>query len=340
MKKQFALVFALIIVSLSISVRTFAQPNDESEIRSIDEKLRVAFLTKDAKTLESLYAPDFYFVNSIGEVTTRDEFLKNNLDENYVFKSLAYNDEKVYLNKNTALSTYSLEREATYKGVDNGGKFRATRLYAKTNGKWKVVYQQSTDLPQTAKAANSNSETVKLYKMFEDYFEERLKLFPLEATQIADSRYNDKLPDTLGDAERAKQLAFFTKYKKQLALIDRSQLSESERLSLDIFKSELTRNADALNLFDIQEFPTDHFTPINQFSGLQLSFAQLGSGQGNQPFKTVKDYENFLGRINGFQIWTNTAIANMRKGIAAVIVQPKVLMERTLPQYQELIARD
>ncbi|MBC7797456.1 MAG: DUF885 domain-containing protein, partial [Pyrinomonadaceae bacterium] len=47
-----------------------------------------------------------------------------------------------------------------------------------------------------------------------------------------------------------------------------------------------------------------------------------------------------LGRINGFQIWTNTAIANMRKGIAAVIVQPKVLMERTLPQYQELIARD
>jgi uncharacterized protein (DUF885 family) len=62
------------------------------------------------------------------------------------------------------------------------------------------------------------------------------------------------------------------------------------------------------------------------------SFAQLGSGNGLHPFKTVKDYEDFLKRVNGFVAWTDQAIINMREGIAKGYTLPKVLVERTLPQ--------
>ncbi|HUM46512.1 MAG TPA: DUF885 domain-containing protein, partial [Chitinophagales bacterium] len=80
--------------------------------------------------------------------------------------------------------------------------------------------------------------------------------------------------------------------------------------------------------------------PINQFWSLTLTMGQLGSGTGNQPFKTVKDYENWLGRINGFTVWCDTAIGNMRQGMTTGMVYPKILMERVLPQLKSIVVTD
>jgi uncharacterized protein (DUF885 family) len=66
--------------------------------------------------------------------------------------------------------------------------------------------------------------------------------------------------------------------------------------------------------------------------------AQLGSGAGAQPFETTKDYENWLKRIDGFVVWSNQAITNMRRGADKGIVQPRVLMERLVPLLDKLIA--
>ena len=69
-------------------------------------------------------------------------------------------------------------------------------------------------------------------------------------------------------------------------------------------------------------------------------FAQMGSGTNIQPFKTVQDYDNFLSRIDGFVVWMDQAITNMREGIGQKIVRPRVLMERTLPQLAAHIVDD
>lgn len=61
-------------------------------------------------------------------------------------------------------------------------------------------------------------------------------------------------------------------------------------------------------------------------------FVQLGSGKGAHPFKTVKDYEDFLARVEGFLAWNESAMARLREGMEAGIVLPRVLVERTLPQ--------
>ena len=47
--------------------------------------------------------------------------------------------------------------------------------------------------------------------------------------------------------------------------------------------------------------------PINQFWSIHLTFPVLGSGAGNQPFKTIKDYNDFLKRINDFTAYIDTS---------------------------------
>jgi uncharacterized protein (DUF885 family) len=80
--------------------------------------------------------------------------------------------------------------------------------------------------------------------------------------------------------------------------------------------------------------------PVNQFFDLSIDFPLLGSGTGYHQFKTVKNYDDFLGRINGYETWTNTAIANMRQGIKRGLIQPRILMERKLPQLEEMLVKD
>jgi uncharacterized protein (DUF885 family) len=176
-------------------------------------------------------------------------------------------------------------------------------------------------------------ESKKLKEVLDGYFEERLRLFPLEATAVGDHRYDDQLADDISDAHRARQKALYTKYLSEVSKIDRERLDAVDRLSYDVIKRDLTRRLDGLRF-------NDHLMPVRQFWSLPLTFAQLGSGKSAHPFKTVKDYENFLGRINGFQSWTDTAIVNMRKGAAQGITQPRVLMERVLSQFQALLVPD
>lgn len=191
--------------------------------------------------------------------------------------------------------------------------------------------------------SSSTAESRKLNKLFEDYFEEHLRLFPLTATAIADSRYNDQFPNAIGNEYRARQRALYLKYHKALAQFNRQRLNAHDKLSCDVFKREMEMRLEGLTFVDFMDIDSevvDHLMPINQFWGLSITFAQLGAGKGNQPFKTVKDYDDFLGRINGFEIYADTAIANMRQGVAAGITQSKILVERVLTQFQALIVKD
>lgn len=49
-------------------------------------------------------------------------------------------------------------------------------------------------LQTSAQPARKNAA---LHQLFEDYYEDRLKLFPLEATAQGDPRYNDQLPNSV-----------------------------------------------------------------------------------------------------------------------------------------------
>jgi uncharacterized protein (DUF885 family) len=181
-------------------------------------------------------------------------------------------------------------------------------------------------------ASSVKESNSKLNSLFANYWEVHLKLFPLEATAIGDNRYNDLLPLNNSDAYRDTIKLFLEKYLKESKSIDES-LSDEDRISKEIFEFELNNSLEGL------KFPS-HLMPINQFWSFTNEFPQLGSGEGNQPFKTVKDYENFSARMKAFPAWADVCIENMRKGMAQGITIPKSLAVKVVPQLNSVLTTD
>ena len=174
-------------------------------------------------------------------------------------------------------------------------------------------------------AAETTGASAQLHQLVEEYFEEGLKLNPLQATFIGDNRYNDQFPNSLGAEYRQANRNLHKSYLERIDAIDPTTLEGQDRV---IYESFRWQREIALEGFRYPSF----LLPVNQFFSMPNRFALMGSGSNVQPFKTVEDYENWLKRIDGFVVWMDQAIANMREGAEQGIVQPRVLMERTLPQ--------
>jgi uncharacterized protein (DUF885 family) len=169
-----------------------------------------------------------------------------------------------------------------------------------------------------------------VHALFEEFFERQLELNPLRATSIGDYRYNDRLANSIGLEYREATVALEREFLDRLLQIDPSDLSVNDRYSYEIFK--LTREQS----LEGERFPR-HLQPINQFRSMTNYFIQVGSGTGLHPFRTVEDYDDFLSRIDDFVVYVDQAIVNMREGMRAGIVQPRILMEKALPQVRSQI---
>ena len=169
--------------------------------------------------------------------------------------------------------------------------------------------------------------------MFNNYWEDRMQLYPLEATANGDNRYNNILRNDISAPFIQEAKNFYSRYADSINTFNRENLNENDQVSYDIFKREMAMKLESFQFHD-------ELMPINQFFSLHLNFAQLGSGEGNQPFKTVKDYDDFLGRIKGFADWSDTAIANMKKGMAEGYVLPKALSIKVIPQLKSFLVTD
>ena len=181
--------------------------------------------------------------------------------------------------------------------------------------------------PAVTAAATVDAHAAQLDRLFEDYWEAWLELNPLQATAIGDHRYNDRYPVSISPEHLAAIRALLEQSLAAVEAIPPGALDEQRRLSRELFIRQARLRLDEFR------FPA-HLLPISQIRGTPNSFAMLGSGTGAQPFATVSDYENFLQRMDGFTAWVDQAIVNMRLGMEAEVVQPALLMERTLPQLE------
>src|SRR5688572_16171922 len=174
-------------------------------------------------------------------------------------------------------------------------------------------------------AGAADQAATQLNTMYAEFWEENLKLYPLTATYAGDPRYNGELPNFLAPEFEARAKAFERKYLDRARAIGTQGLTGQDRLSYDIFT--LNRES-ALEEFNFPE----RLLPIDQFYNIANSFAQFGSGTSAQPFVTVKDYDDWLKRASQAPVILDQAIVNMREGVRAGIVQPRILMEKVLPQ--------
>lgn len=118
-------------------------------------------------------------------------------------------------------------------------------------------------------AATKEEANKELASMLDKYYEERLQLFPLEATQNGDNRYNDKLYADFTDTYRSKLKDFYNKYAKEIDAFKRNELNDNDNISYDVFKREMAMSLRGLTF-------QDNLTPLNQFWGKHLDLGQLG----------------------------------------------------------------
>ena len=175
----------------------------------------------------------------------------------------------------------------------------------------------------------TNDKKLDFTSFTKDYFNAKNELDPLGATQNGQNEYNDKLQFEMTDSFRKQQFDFFTKFDSRLSDFDESQLSDEEKNSYEIIKWEIEIGKKLLDQ------PTN-LMPIHQFWGTHLTMGQYAGGTSGQPFKTEKDYTNFLKRMDNYSFWIDSAIVYMKKGINKGIVLPKSLTEKVIPQFAEM----
>jgi len=184
-----------------------------------------------------------------------------------------------------------------------------------------------------ATAETTSHDSAAINRMFANYWEHRMKLYPLEATTAGDNRYNHIFQNEVSVAFINEAKSFYSRYLDSIKVYNREKLNDNDRISYDIFKREMEMQ---LERFHFRE----ELMPLNQFWGKQITFGMLGSGDGDQPFKTVKDYDNFLGRIDGFAIYMDTVISNMRTGMNQGYILHRSLIVKMIPQTKDMLSAD
>lgn len=180
------------------------------------------------------------------------------------------------------------------------------------------------------KKENTAIEISDFTAMLENYSEGKLKLNPIEATFIGDGRFDDAFPNTLSDAYQLEYNNFYSSYTSQLANFKDGDLTESERMSKAIMAW------DCEMALAQSSFKNDMYMPINQMWSVNLIMTQWATGTSAQPFKTIKNYDDWLKRLEQYNVWLQSAEERMKEGIAEGYVLPKSLITKVIPQFDAL----
>jgi uncharacterized protein (DUF885 family) len=151
---------------------------------------------------------------------------------------------------------------------------------------------------------------------------------PTHASSLGDRRWNDRWEDdslAAIDARYQHTLAVIEQIKR----IDRSRLSPNDQTNYDLFlrQHELAAEGHKFHWYLI---------PLNQREGIQTA-DELGDALR---FTTVKDYDDWIARLQRFPEHMDQTIALLRQGMSEKIMLPKIIMQRIPAQAEKQIVDD
>src|SRR6266850_1325018 len=165
-----------------------------------------------------------------------------------------------------------------------------------------------------------------LHDLFAREWEYGLRENPTRASQLGDRRWNDRWRDVSVEAINRRHV-HAREVVAEIAKIDCGKLSAADQLNYDLFKKDYESG--------IEEFKYRwYLVPLNQRCGIQTENELADSLR----FETVKDYEDWIARLNAFPAYMDQTIALMREGMAAKMVLPNVIMQRVPAQIDRQIA--
>ena len=181
--------------------------------------------------------------------------------------------------------------------------------------------------PATA-AEPAPSAGQRLHELFEAEWERGLRENPTWASYLGDRRFDDRWPD-LSPQARTGSHAADRAVLEALAAIPADGLSEADRLNRDLFGRLYREEIDAFE-WGLQ------YLPMTQRRGIQTAH-QVAEVL---PFGTLRDYENWIARLEGAGAYVDQTIALMRAGLERGLVQPCIIMERIPPQIARQVVDD
>lgn len=183
--------------------------------------------------------------------------------------------------------------------------------------------------PQTAPAgqtAGAQARSQALGNLLAEQWEYQLRRNPEFASIIGDTRYNDRWTDyslQAVEAERRATQSFLERFEA----IDSAGLGEQERLSHEMMLRQLHERLEAIEL-------KNHEMPLEPVGGVHLA---LPGHAASFPFATLKDYQDYLARLNAVPVLIDQLIETSRQGAKDGLVQPRYLL-RKIPDQARAIA--
>jgi uncharacterized protein (DUF885 family) len=192
-----------------------------------------------------------------------------------------------------------------------------------------------------SKPEKKGVDTSGFHKMLDNYWSGLMRLQPLDATHFGDNSLNDQFKNTCTQAYRDEIKNFYVGYLDSLKNYNPDDLSEEDALSYKVLKYDADLQLEK-GKYESWKIPfTQMGDATNTLSGnIVMAMGQYGSGESSQPFKTVKDYNDWLKRVHAYTIWCDSAVQNFRKGMATNYVLPRTLVVKMIDVCNGLVSAD
>ena len=159
-----------------------------------------------------------------------------------------------------------------------------------------------------------------LDELFADEWSTRLRENPLLATSMGVSDYNGSLPEvSLDDIERRRRQS--AAFLDRLNGIDADALPPERRMDRELFGWMLRNRIESASFYPER-------IPFIADSGFHSGLLRAADGVS---FRKLGDYDDYLQRLRAIPRYVEQNIENMRAGIAAGFVAPRVALESVLP---------
>ena len=178
---------------------------------------------------------------------------------------------------------------------------------------------------QAKSSGGVQNRSRELKAQLDEEWQYELRTSPEFATSIGDSRYNDKLSDNSPEFFRS-DVEQKRKFLAGFEAIDPKGFPEQDRLSRDLMIRQLRQDIEGAK-FKSWEMP------VNQMGGPHLELPDLVT---LTPFKSVKDYEDYISRLHKIPHLFDQTIANMRQGMADHLMPPRFLLEKVPPEVDDI----
>lgn len=184
-----------------------------------------------------------------------------------------------------------------------------------------AAWAQKLGQKSVQQSAQNSAQKSTLDALITEVWEHELRAQPEQATGLGDDRYNDQLSD--GSWASLSALATARRgYLARLAAIAVAGLGPDDRLNHALLGRMLTRAVRQ------HELGLD-LLPIDQMQGIH--HAPLGWMRA-MPFRTVKDYENYVARLGRLPVAFEQAIERARRGAREHLVPPAYLMDKVVAE--------